>query len=613
MENILYHIFRDSDYIHAISEGSLEKSQLISVIEYLAIKKKMKIRNIYCIFEINEDNALEYYSNLTRRGILFGKKQGGTLFGNPMRKAEIIKLTKDYFNKYFKENGIECKYIDGENKNSVSIINSDIPKEIFNQASVEDNRVFVVHSYTGNIKSDFSTYVYDRVNFIYNNNDIYDLNLLENYNFNNDIFGYNVVKNNKLYKFYKDIENLSDFGNPDSKIITEDPEFLSEIKNAEYIAKSDFHVFLNGESGTGKELFAKYIHNCSKRNNLKFFPVNCAAFSNEIFNSEMFGYVPGAFTGGLKAGKTGIFESIKGGTLFLDEIGDLSPYNQTKLLRVLETHKIKKVGDDKEIDVDFRLICATNKDLMEQIEKGNFREDLYYRINKFDIHLKPLRDRGKKDIDLLIDFFQKDIEEKIQQKFSFGFSKEAKELIYKKSWPGNVRQLSSFLTRIFLRTSYSNLNQFNLNDLFQLNPSKQTSTGDLQENTVQNIIEGFNKINTDLKNLKTFSIQAKKNIDKETVKKYLDSEPDIIDYKWGKNEESNKDINLTEEEVIAQICKIINDKDYFNLKDFSNEIEEKIIKETLSKANQNKSKAAGILGLKQGTLSAKLKKLGITK
>ena len=141
--------------------------------------------------------------------------------------------------------------------------------------------------------------------------------------------------------------------------------------------------------------------------------MNCAAFSDELYDTEMFGYVPGVFTGALKAGKTGIFESIKGGTLFLDEIGDLSSQNQVKLLRVLETHKIKKVGDDKEIDVDFRLICATNKDLMKEIKDSKFREDLYYRINIVEINLKPLRDRGKKDIDLLIDFFQKDIEEKI--------------------------------------------------------------------------------------------------------------------------------------------------------------------------------------------------------
>jgi len=198
-------------------------------------------------------------------------------------------------------------------------------------------------------------------------------------------------------------------------------------------------VLILGESGTGKELVASAIHSEGPRADKPFVPVNCAALPEGILESELFGHVKGAFTGAIRD-KRGRFELAHGGTMFLDEVGDLPKTVQAKLLRVLQEGRFERVGDEKSISVDVRIISASNRDLKREVKKGNFRDDLYYRLNVVPIHLPPLRKR-KDDIPLLVNhFLGNNIVEGIK---SEGLSKEALALMMEYPWPGNVRELQS--------------------------------------------------------------------------------------------------------------------------------------------------------------------------
>jgi transcriptional regulator with GAF, ATPase, and Fis domain len=205
------------------------------------------------------------------------------------------------------------------------------------------------------------------------------------------------------------------------------------------LASNDYPVHITGETGTGKELVAAAIHNESRRGGGPFVPVNCAALPEGTLESELFGHVKGAFTGALRD-KKGRFELSHGGTLFLDEVADLPRNVQAKLLRVLQDGVFEPVGGEKTISVDLRLISATNQDLKREVEKGRFREDLYYRINVVPIHMPPLRKR-KKDIPLLLKHFLDKALEEGQE--SRGLSDEALSNMTDYSWPGNVRELQS--------------------------------------------------------------------------------------------------------------------------------------------------------------------------
>ena len=206
------------------------------------------------------------------------------------------------------------------------------------------------------------------------------------------------------------------------------------IQHAKAAAATEYTVLITGESGTGKELIAQAIHNDSQRKNRPFVGVNCAAIPENLLESELFGYVGGAFTGADKNGKIGYFERANHGTFFLDEIGDVSPAMQAKLLRVIQERQIMRVGSDRVIDLDVRIIAATNKNLLEAVEKERFREDLYYRLNVLQIKMPPLRAR-KEDIAVLLEYFLKDDYDR--------FSKEEKEYLKKYQWPGNIRELEN--------------------------------------------------------------------------------------------------------------------------------------------------------------------------
>ncbi len=213
------------------------------------------------------------------------------------------------------------------------------------------------------------------------------------------------------------------------------------------VSKSDTTVLIRGESGTGKELVAHAIHYNSNRANKPFIKVNCAALPETIIESELFGHEKGAFTGAVSARK-GRFELADGGTLFLDEIGDLTPQTQIKLLRVLQEREFERVGGTKTIKVNVRIIAATNRNLEELIEEGKFRQDLYYRLNVFPIHLPPLRDR-KTDILLLADYFVEKYS-KMYNKNIKRISTPAIDMMMAYHWPGNVRELENCIERAVL-------------------------------------------------------------------------------------------------------------------------------------------------------------------
>jgi DNA-binding NtrC family response regulator len=213
----------------------------------------------------------------------------------------------------------------------------------------------------------------------------------------------------------------------------------------EKVADSDSTVLIFGETGTGKELVARAIHYRSNRMDKPLVPINCAAIPGDLLESELFGYEKGAFTGAHKT-KAGRFELADGGTLFLDEIGEMSPQLQVKLLRVLQERSFERLGGVKSIQVDVRIVAATNRDLEASIREGKFREDLYYRLSVIPIHIPPLRDR-REDIPVLIEHFLENFN-KQKKKEVEGITPRAMEALVQYSWPGNVRELENLVERL---------------------------------------------------------------------------------------------------------------------------------------------------------------------
>jgi two-component system response regulator AtoC len=227
-------------------------------------------------------------------------------------------------------------------------------------------------------------------------------------------------------------------------LIGESPAFKGAIALAKKVAKVKTTALLLGESGTGKELFARLLHELSPRAKGPFLAVNCGAIPEQLIESELFGHVRGAFTDASKTRK-GLFEEADGGTLFLDEIGELPPQMQVKLLRVLQEEEIRRIGDSRSVKVDVRVIAATVRDLPVMASKGQFREDLYHRLNVFQLRLPPLRER-EGDVPVLLRHFLRDLNERLGVKKE-GFSPGAMELLESYSWPGNVRELENVVER----------------------------------------------------------------------------------------------------------------------------------------------------------------------
>lgn len=255
------------------------------------------------------------------------------------------------------------------------------------------------------------------------------------------------------------------------------------------VAKSDSSALITGESGTGKELIAKAIHNNSTRHNKPMVVINCGAIPSELLESELFGHEKGSYTGAHRS-RAGRFELANKGTIFLDEIGDMSPDLQVKLLRALQERRFERVGGSNTIEVDIRVISATNKNLQASIEKNIFREDLYYRLNVIPIHIPALRER-KEDIFTLIDYFQNNLSKKRNSYKVKNFSKNAQQVLSNYTWPGNVRELENLVERLSVLVDNETIQ---INDLpdYIVNNSANTNSFDSAALIVDSQI-GFNK------------------------------------------------------------------------------------------------------------------------
>ena len=259
-----------------------------------------------------------------------------------------------------------------------------------------------------------------------------------------------VALNKRVLHLEKQLNRKQSF----DSIIGKSTVITTVVDSARKVANTDATVLLTGETGTGKEVFAQAIHHASKRNKNNFIAINCSAFGKDLLENELFGHKAGAFTGAMKDSK-GIFEEANQGTVFLDEIGEMPLDLQAKLLRVLESGEFLKVGDSKPIKTDVRIIAATNRDLETEIEKGNFREDLYYRINIFQIKLPSLRERVA-DIELLVNFFLKSFSLKTGKNI-ISVSPDYLKALKNHPWKGNIRELRNVIERSVILTDSSEL------------------------------------------------------------------------------------------------------------------------------------------------------------
>ncbi|EBM6079348.1 two-component system response regulator GlrR [Salmonella enterica subsp. enterica serovar Typhi] len=233
-------------------------------------------------------------------------------------------------------------------------------------------------------------------------------------------------------------------------IVTRSPLMLRLLEQARMVAQSDVSVLINGQSGTGKEIFAQAIHNASPRNNKPFVAINCGALPEQLLESELFGHARGAFTGAV-SNREGLFQAAEGGTLFLDEIGDMPAPLQVKLLRVLQERKVRPLGSNRDIDIDVRIISATHRDLPKAMARGEFREDLYYRLNVVSLKIPALAERTE-DIPLLANHLLRQSAQR-HKPFVRAFSTDAMKRLMTASWPGNVRQLVNVIEQCVALTS----------------------------------------------------------------------------------------------------------------------------------------------------------------
>lgn len=301
-------------------------------------------------------------------------------------------------------------------------------------------------------------------------------------------------KDRKSEKYEQEIayltqQNIAMWGD----LIAEDESTKQIANQVLRIAKLDSTtILLTGETGTGKEVYANFIYKNSPRVGKSFIKVNCAAIPENLLESEMFGYVGGAFTGADKHGKMGLFEMANGGTIFLDEIGELPIHLQSKLLRVLQEKEIMRVGATQSIPLDIRIIAATNKNLKREMQQGHFREDLYYRLNIMPIQLPPLRGRDK-DIVILTQFFiEKCNKDYKMKKF---ISVEAMNLLKTYDWPGNIRELENIIERLMISFDGDKITKFQVDAVMgtAVNAEEGTPAQAAEEKTFTHMVEDYEK------------------------------------------------------------------------------------------------------------------------
>ncbi|MGE5628367.1 MAG: sigma-54-dependent transcriptional regulator [Solirubrobacterales bacterium] len=292
-------------------------------------------------------------------------------------------------------------------------------------------------------------------------------------------------------------------------LTTKSKKFQSVLNVINKAADSNVSIFITGESGVGKEVMARYIHQKSFRKNRRFLAVNCQTLSENLLESELFGHEKGSFTGANDK-RTGKFEEAHGGTLFLDEIGEIPVNIQTKLLRVLETRTIERVGSNKPINIDIRLISATNRDIQKSIKSGYFREDLYYRLNTIIIEIPPLRQR-REDIPDLIHFFLRKCE-KEQKKRILSMDNEVKDFLLNYNYPGNIRELRNIVERLVVLSENGHISSMDLPDY----KSQETL-----EYAAENVLHGLDSKELPFDSIATLK-DYKRNFEADYIKKVLD-------------------------------------------------------------------------------------------
>lgn len=296
-------------------------------------------------------------------------------------------------------------------------------------------------------------------------------------------FAQKVYDNFRLQRQLKDLQQQLFIYQAAEDIITTNPQMLSLLNLAREIADTNISVLIEGESGTGKELLAKFIHKASSRKEAPFVTVNCAALSESLLESELFGHVKGAFTGAVKD-RQGRFEMADGGTVFLDEITEIPTTTQAKLLRFLQSREFERVGDSQTMKVDVRFIAATNRDLKDALNSGRFRNDLYYRVNGVTIKLPPLRVRHD-DVPILIKHFI----EKFGRDNQPEVSPEAFKMLTDHQWPGNVRQLENVIERAVLLAHGRKIEVYHLPDEIQSKESKRlVSLEELEKDYIARVV-----------------------------------------------------------------------------------------------------------------------------
>jgi len=370
-------------------------------------------------------------------------------------------------------------------------------------------------------------------------------------------------------------------------------------KLIQQVASSNANVLILGESGTGKEVVAHCVHQLSKRQDNAYVPVNCGAIPADLLESELFGHEKGAFTGAINA-RQGRFELAQCGTLFLDEIGDMPLPMQVKILRILQEKMFERVGGNKSIIADVRILAATHRNLEDRVTDGSFREDLFYRLNVFPIEIPPLRDRVS-DLPLLIKFLNKAILDERDEQVNF--SDEAMASIFLHAWPGNIRELGNLVERLAIMfgsetVSYEDLPekyQYDITD-FDYSRIVQYEVEVVETNDSQ-ITE-----NTDNKDVDLLEKEVESEIEQSSVSKIDNSAEET-----GQNEDTNPKFSESTQSFID-----IPKDGLFDLKEHLGNLEQTLIEDALSKTNGVVAHAAKRLNIRRTTLVEKMRKYGIS-
>lgn len=360
-------------------------------------------------------------------------------------------------------------------------------------------------------------------------------------------------------------------------------EVLELIKE---VAPSDIPVLILGESGSGKEVIAKTIHQLSHRKDKKMLSVNCGAIPEGLIESELFGHEKGAFTGAISS-KKGYFEIADGGTVFLDEVGELPLQTQVKLLRVLEVGKFMRVGGTDYIQVDVRIIAATNRNVEKMVEEKKFRRDLYYRLKGVIINLPPLRER-KEDIPLFIEHFTREFQEKNKMKVG-GFSKDAILALQEYSWPGNVRELKNTVETLLVLHKNQTIKA---EDVLKHIKPEEDFMGD---SNPLNLPVVTNKTVDQAERELIYRALLSLGIELTEMKKMLASFMHHMNNKLEEIVQNNNHINVNVQDEIMSI----------------DEMEKRMIKRALEKFHGNRKKIAQVLNISERTLYRKIKEYGL--